>query len=100
VASLLIADALTGSIAYSIIVAIKFKFIPMTHNQIVTDILYLIYVDELVAENFVYDEKGYQQALNEAIKSGLITKKSTTYQLTDKGIALVESGGSEDYMNK
>jgi predicted transcriptional regulator len=72
----------------------------MTHNQIVTDILYLIYVDELVAENFVYDEKGYQQALNEAIKAGLITKKSTTYQLTDKGIALVESGGSEDYMNK
>lgn len=71
----------------------------MTHNQIVTDILYLLYVNELVAENFVYAEKDYQQAITEAQKAGLIARTSSAYELTGKGITLVESGGNyDDYL--
>ena len=66
----------------------------MTPNEIITDILYLLYVNELIAENFVYTEKDYQLAIAEAQKAGLIVKTSTAYQLTDRGVALVEAGNS------
>ena len=68
----------------------------MTPNEIITDILYLLYVNELIAENFIYPEKDYQQALAEAQKAGLIIKASNEYQLTEKGVALVESGSNYD----
>jgi predicted transcriptional regulator len=66
----------------------------MSPNEIITDILYLLYVNELVAENFIYAEKDYQQAITEAQKAGLIIKTATAYQLTEKGTAIVEGGGS------
>lgn len=71
----------------------------MTLNETVTDVLYLLFTNELIANELPFASPGYQEALAVAQKAGLIVKQNDSYQLSALGLSLVESGKSyDDYL--
>jgi len=71
----------------------------MTLNETITDVLYLLFTNELIANELPFANSGYQEALAVAEQAGLIVKQNKNYQLTAKGLSLVESGkGYDDYL--